>query len=39
MSSKDTLPKVRQNVDPFIHVIKYILERLRKPLNDIVVFF
>lgn len=38
MSSKDTLSKVRQNVDPFIYVIKYILERSRKPLNDIVFF-
>lgn len=35
MSSKNTLPKVRRNVDPFIYLIKHIFERSRKPLNDI----
>lgn len=35
MSSKDTLLKVRQNVDPFIYLIKHIIERSRKPLNNI----
>lgn len=35
MSSKNTLPKVRRNVDQFIYLIKHIFERSRKPLNDI----
>lgn len=35
MSSKNTLPKVRRNVDSFIYLIKHIFERSRKPLNDI----
>lgn len=35
MSSKNTLPKVRRNIDPFIYLIKHIFERSRKPLNDI----
>lgn len=35
MSSKNTLTKVRRNVDPFIYLIKHIFERSRKPLNDI----
>lgn len=35
MSSKNTLRKVKRNVDPFIYLIKHIFERSRKPLNDI----
>lgn len=35
MSSKNTLPKVRRNVDVFIYLIKHTFERSRKPLNDI----
>lgn len=35
MLSKNTLPKVRRNVDQFIYLIKHIFERSRKPLNDI----